>query len=50
MAHHPIIQEKVDELLAKDATELSTCSGGFSSNVFVDSKHTGGLCPILNLI
>ena len=48
-AHHPVIQKEVDELLAKEATEASSSGAGFYSSVFVLSKHTGGLCPILNL-
>ena len=43
MAHHPIIQKDMDELLAKDATELSTGGAGFYSNVFVAPKFTGVL-------
>ena len=49
LAYHPIIHKKVDELLVKGAIEPSTSSAGFSSNIFVVSKHTGGLQPILNL-
>ena len=48
-AHHPVIQKEVDELLAKGAIELSSGGAGFYSSVFVVPKHTGGLCPILNL-
>ena len=48
-AHHPVIQEEVDELLAKGATEPSSSGAGFYSSMFVVPKHTGGLCPILNL-
>ena len=48
-AHHPIIQEKVDELLAKGAVEPSSGGDGFYSSMFVVPKCTGGLQPILNL-
>ena len=48
-AHHPIIQKEVDELLAKGVIAPSSGGAGFYSNVFVVSKHTGGLWPILNL-
>ena len=41
--HHPIIQEEVDELLAKGATEIYAAGAGFYSNVFVVPKPTGGL-------
>ena len=47
--HYPIIQKKVDELLAKGVVEPSSGGIGFYSNVFVVPKHTGGLWPILNL-
>ena len=47
--HHPIIQKKVHELLAKDAIEPLTDDPGLYSNVFVVPKHTGGLQPILKL-
>ena len=40
---------EVDELLAKGAIEPSSGGAGFYSSVFVVPKHTGGLCPILNL-
>ena len=46
--HCSIIQKKVDELLAKGDTEPSTGGAGFYATVFVDSKPTGGLQPILN--
>ena len=48
-AHHPVIQKEVDELLAKGAIEPSSSGAGFYSSMFVVPKHTGGLCPILNL-
>ena len=48
-AHHPVIQKEVDELLANGAIEPSSGGAGFYSSVFVVPKHTGGLCPILNL-
>ena len=48
-AHHPVIQKEVDELLAKGATEPSSGGAHFYSSVFVVPRHTGGLCPILNL-
>ena len=48
-AHHTTIQKVVDELLAKGAIEPSSGGAGFYSSVFVVSKHTGGLQPILNL-
>ena len=40
MAHHPIFQKEIDELLAKVAIESLTGSSAFSSNVFVVSKCT----------
>ena len=43
LAHHPTIKNKVDELLAKGATEPSTGCAGFYSNVFVVPKCTVGL-------
>ena len=43
MAHHPIIQEELDELLAKVAIEPLTGGTGFYSNVFVVPKCTGCL-------
>ena len=48
-ADHPVIQKEVDELLAKGAIEPSSGGAGFYSSMFVVPKHTGGLCPILNL-
>ena len=48
-AHHSVIQEEVDELLAKGAIEPSSGGAGFYSSVFVVPKCTGGLRPILNL-
>ena len=48
-AHHPVIQKEVDELHAKGAVEPSSGGAGFYSSMFVAPKHTGGLCPILNL-
>ena len=49
VAHYPVIQKKVNMLLAKDAIETSTDVGGFYSNVLLVSKCRGGLCPIVNL-
>ena len=49
MAHHPVIQKEVHELLSKMLTELLTCNAGFFSNVFVVPMCTGGLWLILNL-
>ena len=49
VAHHPIIQKEVDELLSKGTIELSSGGAGFHSSMFVVPKHTGGLWPILNL-
>ena len=48
-AHHPVIQKEVEELLAKGAIEPSSGGAGFYSSMFVVPKHTGDLCPILNL-
>ena len=48
-AHHPVIQKKVDELIAKGAIEPSSGGIGFYSSMFVVPKHTGGLQPLLNL-
>ena len=47
IAHYPVIQKKVSELLAKGNTELSTVGISFYSKVFVMSKYTGGLPPAL---
>ena len=49
MAHHPIIQKEVDELLVSGAIEESTGGAGLYLNTFVVPKHTGGLWPICNL-
>ena len=49
VAHHPVIQKEVDELLAKGAIEPYSCGAGFYSSMFVVLKHTGGLQPILHL-
>ena len=49
VAHHPVIQKEVGELLAKGAIEPPSGGAGFSSSVFVVPKCTGGLQPILNL-
>ena len=49
-AHYPIIQQKVDELLAKGAIESPSGGAGFYSNVYVVPKHTDGLKLILNLL
>ena len=43
MAHCPIIQNEVDELLSKDAIKPSMGGAGFYSNVFFSPKYTGGL-------
>ena len=48
-AHHSIIQREVDDLLSKGIIEPSSGGAGFYSSVFVVTKHTGGLQPILNL-
>ena len=48
-AHHLVVQKEADELLAKGAIEPSSGGAGFYSSMFVVPKHTGGLCPILNL-
>ena len=42
-AHHPIIQEEVDELLAKGWIKASSGGAGFYSNMFAVPKHTSGL-------
>ena len=47
MAHHPVIQKEVDELLATYATEPLTSSVDFISNACVVPKLTGGLQPRL---
>ena len=47
-AHYPIIQEEVDEMIAKGVLEPSSGCTSFYSNVFVVPKHIGGLWPILN--
>ena len=49
VAHHPIIQKEVDELLAKGVIEPSSGGAGLYCSVFVVPKHTGGLWPIFNL-
>ena len=49
VAHHPIIQKEVDELLSKGAVEPSSGGAGFYSSVFVVPTDTGGLRPIFNL-
>ena len=48
MAHHPISQKEVDELLAKGAIKPSTAGSGFYLNIFIGPKCTGGLWPIFN--
>ena len=48
-AHHPIIQNEVDELLAKGATEPFSGGAGFYSSMFVVPKHIGAIQPICNL-
>ena len=42
-AHHPFIQNEVDELLGRGAIASSTGAAGFYSNVFVASKCTDSL-------
>ena len=49
MAHHPIFQNVVDELLAKGAIEPSSGGAGFHSSVFVVPKHTDASGPYLTL-
>ena len=49
VAHYPIIQKEVGELLAKGVIEASFGGAGFFSSMFVVPKHTGSLQPILNL-
>ena len=49
VAHQPIIQKEVDELLAEGVIEPSSDGAGFYCSMFVVPKHTGGLWPILNL-
>ena len=46
--HHPIIQNEMDELLAKGAFVPSSGGDGFYFNIFVVPQHTGRLQPILN--
>ena len=48
-AHPPVIQRVVDELLAKGEIEPFSGGAGFYSSMFVVTKCTGGLQPILNL-
>ena len=48
MTHHPIIQEQVDELLAKGAIEPLMGSTRFYSYVYMFLKHTGGLWHMPN--
>ena len=47
MAHHPIMQKGVDELLSRSLIEPLTVGAGFYSTVFVVSKYTGSLWSIL---
>ena len=49
LAHDPVIQKEVWEHLAKGAVQPSTDGTGVYSNVFVVSKHLGGLHPTLNV-
>ena len=49
VAHHPIIQKEVNDLLAKGVIESSSGVAGFYSSVFVFPKYIGVLQPILNL-
>ena len=44
-----LFRRKLMSFLLKGATEPSSGGAGFYSSVFVVPKHTGGLCPILNL-
>ena len=48
-ADHPIIQNKLDELLAKGAIKPSYGGAGFYSNACLVPNDTGGLKHILNL-
>ena len=43
MAHHPSIQEDMDELLVNGFIEPSAGGASFMSNVFVILKCSGGL-------
>ena len=43
LVHHTVIQNEVDELLAKETIELYTGGAGFHCNVFVVPKHMGDL-------
>ena len=49
LAHHPIIQNEVNELLTKGTIEQSAGGAFLHSNIFVVPKHNGGSLPILNL-
>ena len=49
MAHHPIIHNELDELLATGAIEPLTGIVGFYLNIFVIPKYAGGLQPMLSL-
>ena len=49
VAHHPIIQKEVVEVLAKEAIEPSSGGAGFYSSMYVVPKCTGDLQPILNV-
>ena len=48
-AHHPIMQKKMDELLAEGTVEPSSGGAGFYSSMYVVLKCTHGHWPILNL-
>ena len=49
VAHHPIIQKELDELLVKGMIEPSSGVAGFYSSMFVVPKHISGLWPMHNL-
>ena len=49
VAHHPVIQKEVDELLTKGTIEPSTGGTGFYSSVLLVPKYMDGLHPILDL-
>ena len=50
LAHHPIIQNEVDELLAKVTSEPLMGGTGFYSNVLVGFKCIGGLCDPYSIL
>ena len=49
VAHHPVIQEEVNDPLAKSDTDPSTGGVGFYFYVFLLPKHLSGLHLIFNL-